>query len=90
MAIVQRTEVQQLSRQYSCANPMMEVIERIARVAFIVSNRCILQCSIVSYPGSEAKNPSDQGSIRIYQDAITLNCVTMHRTLLSQEGSETS
>ena len=45
VTIVQGVEVQQadepLSSKYSCANPVMEIVERIARILFIVSNHCI-------------------------------------------------
>ena len=46
VTIVQGFEVQQgdvrsdepLSSKYSCANPVMEIVERIARILFIVSS----------------------------------------------------
>ena len=44
MTIVQGAELQQGVRhndrlKYSCANPLVEVAERIARIVFIVSNK---------------------------------------------------
>ena len=47
MATVQRADVQQAT-QYSCANPVMEIIERIIRIVFIVSNKYILCIIIIS------------------------------------------
>ena len=49
VTIVQGVGVQQgdvrsdepLGSKYSCANPVMEIVERIARILFIVSNSCI-------------------------------------------------